>query len=62
MLQYLYPFIYTFVLALAVTPLVRRFALRKGFVDVPAPRKIHSQNIARIGGLAIFIPVILIIV
>ena len=62
MLQYHSPFIYTFVLALAVTPLVRRFALRKGFVDVPAPRKIHSQNIARIGGLAIFIPVILIIV
>lgn len=47
-----------FLLALAVTavsiPWVRRLALRTGFVDAPAQRKLHSTPIPLMGGVAIF--------
>lgn len=47
-----------FSLALAVTvfsiPWVRRLALRTGFVDAPAKRKMHSTPIPLMGGVAIF--------
>jgi UDP-GlcNAc:undecaprenyl-phosphate GlcNAc-1-phosphate transferase len=37
------------------TPLIRRYALRRGIVDRPSePRKIHTHPIAYLGGLAIF--------
>lgn len=47
-----------FLMALAVTavsiPWVRRFALRTGFVDAPAQRKLHSTPMPLMGGVAIF--------
>jgi UDP-GlcNAc:undecaprenyl-phosphate/decaprenyl-phosphate GlcNAc-1-phosphate transferase len=42
-----------FVLGLAITPLVRRIALRCNFMDHPGPRKIHSESISYGGGLAV---------
>lgn len=40
--------------SLALTPLVRRFALSRGWIDRPDPRKIHSgSSTPRLGGLAI---------
>lgn len=39
---------------LIVTPLVRRFALARGMVDCPGGRKVHTQPIPRLGGVAIF--------
>jgi UDP-GlcNAc:undecaprenyl-phosphate/decaprenyl-phosphate GlcNAc-1-phosphate transferase len=39
---------------LVVTPLVRRFALAKGLVDFPGGRKVHTQPIPRLGGVAIY--------
>jgi len=41
------------VCALALTPLARALALRIGFVDVPGPRKIHTEPMAYGGGLAL---------
>lgn len=52
-MSYLIAFTIAFVLSLAITPLVRRFALAKGILDLPAERKIHAEPIARMGGLAI---------
>ena len=44
------------VVSLAVTPLVRLFALRYGLLDQPdAARKIHEFPVPRLGGLAIAI-------
>lgn len=40
-------------LALGLTPLVRGWALRVGFVDKPGERKIHSREIAYGGGIAV---------
>ena len=42
-------------LAAGVTPLIRRFALRRGIIDRPSePRKIHTKPVAYLGGAAIF--------
>jgi UDP-GlcNAc:undecaprenyl-phosphate GlcNAc-1-phosphate transferase len=41
------------VLSLALTPLVARFAVAIGAVDLPGHRKIHIAPIPRLGGLAV---------
>ena len=43
------------VLAVAVTPVVRRMASRFGFVDQPSFRKVHTTPIPRLGGVAIYL-------
>jgi UDP-GlcNAc:undecaprenyl-phosphate GlcNAc-1-phosphate transferase len=45
----------SFVIAWVGTFLVRRAAIRVGFVDKPGHRKIHSKPIALGGGVAIFV-------
>jgi len=42
------------VVTFVVTPLVRRFAIRRGLVDRPGGRKVHERPIPRLGGVAIF--------
>ena len=53
------PFIIMFVISLLTTwasvPLVRRFALKFGFVDAPAARKVHRTPTPMLGGVAIFL-------
>ncbi|MFD0673687.1 glycosyltransferase family 4 protein [Cohnella sp. GCM10027633] len=41
-------------LALVLTPLVKKFAVRVGAVDVPNQRKVHTRIMPRMGGLAIY--------
>jgi len=41
------------VLALILTPLAARVAVRVGAIDVPDTRKVHSHPIPRLGGLAV---------
>ena len=52
-----------FLIALTITatsiPWVRKFALRVGFVDAPASRKLHKDPIPMLGGVAIFAGAIL---
>ncbi|MCI0394033.1 MAG: undecaprenyl/decaprenyl-phosphate alpha-N-acetylglucosaminyl 1-phosphate transferase [Chloroflexi bacterium] len=56
-------FIFIFLIALAVTafstPLIRRFSIWIGFVDVPATRKLHREPMPLMGGVAIFAGAIL---
>jgi UDP-GlcNAc:undecaprenyl-phosphate GlcNAc-1-phosphate transferase len=42
-------------LSLALTPLVRKLALRTGFVDQPVARSMHTEPKPYLGGLAIFV-------
>ncbi|MGM9986034.1 MAG: glycosyltransferase family 4 protein [Bacillaceae bacterium] len=44
-----------FVTSLLVTPLIKKLALKIGAVDKPNQRKVHSKVMPRLGGLAIFI-------
>lgn len=52
-LTYIAAFSVALVVALGVTPLARRVALRFGIVDHPNDRKIHSDPVPYLGGLAI---------
>jgi len=55
MAQYLLILLSAFVLAVGVTPLVRRLAIRLGVVDRPAARKIHTRTTPLLGGVAIYL-------
>ena len=55
MLPYLLVFGAAAATAAAVTPLVRRFAVRVGAIDHPSDRKVHPKPTPTLGGLAIFL-------
>lgn len=45
----------TLAVSLVLTPLVRRWAIRRGWVDVPGEeRRIHRKAVPRLGGIAMF--------
>lgn len=48
-------FIASCVMALLLTPLVKRFAFWVGAVDAPNHRKVHTRIMPRLGGIAIFL-------
>ena len=54
MIAVLFVFMTACLTALAFTPLVRRFALHFDLTDKPSARKMHSGNIPRVGGIALF--------
>ena len=43
----------SFLLALVLTPLVRNFSVRRGWVDSPDARRVHGAGIPRTGGVAV---------
>ncbi|TFB24392.1 undecaprenyl/decaprenyl-phosphate alpha-N-acetylglucosaminyl 1-phosphate transferase [Filobacillus milosensis] len=45
----------TFVVALLITPLVKKLAIQIGAVDNPSGRKVHKKIMPRLGGLAIYL-------
>ncbi|PIS29281.1 undecaprenyl-phosphate alpha-N-acetylglucosaminyl 1-phosphate transferase [Candidatus Saganbacteria bacterium CG08_land_8_20_14_0_20_45_16] len=51
---YLVTFILAFGTTYLITPLIRKLAIKIGAIDVPDERKIHSEPIARLGGLGIW--------
>ncbi len=54
-----FTFAAAFSIAIVLTPLARKLALRWGFVDNPGPRKIHVEPVPLLGGLAIYAAVVL---
>lgn len=44
-----------FITALAITPAVKKLAIRIGAVDKPNKRKVHQRIMPRLGGLAIYV-------
>lgn len=57
-LQIIMAFIASFVTVLIVTPFVIKFAIKIGATDKPNKRKVHQKIMPRLGGLAIFIGVV----
>jgi UDP-GlcNAc:undecaprenyl-phosphate GlcNAc-1-phosphate transferase len=49
----------SFVITLALVPLVMRLARRTGFLDMPGPRKVHTYPVPYGGGLAVAAGVLL---
>jgi UDP-GlcNAc:undecaprenyl-phosphate/decaprenyl-phosphate GlcNAc-1-phosphate transferase len=52
-------FLIALVTSFAITIPVRQFALRLGMVDRPGPRKIHLEPVPLLGGIAIYVGMIL---
>jgi len=53
--NYAWVLVVSFVVALCVTPIMRRLAVANGVIDRPSdPRKVHRQPIAYLGGAAVF--------
>ncbi len=48
-------FLITFLITLVMVPLIRKFCLKRGFVDYPNKRKIHKKPIPTLGGIGIWI-------
>ena len=61
MKTYLFVYLGSALLALAITPIVIWFARRIKAFDAPGIRKVHSNPVPRIGGIAIFISAMLLI-
>lgn len=59
LLIYIIGFIIALGLALLLTPLVKKFAVKVGAVDVPNARKVHTRIMPRLGGLGIFLAFLL---
>lgn len=55
--EFFYPtiFLCALIIVLILTPIVRTVGLKKGLFDQPDARKVHSQPMVRLGGVAIFI-------
>jgi UDP-GlcNAc:undecaprenyl-phosphate/decaprenyl-phosphate GlcNAc-1-phosphate transferase len=49
----------SFITVLIVTPLVMKLAIKIGAIDKPNKRKVHNRIMPRLGGLAIFLGVII---
>nr|NNM91532.1 undecaprenyl/decaprenyl-phosphate alpha-N-acetylglucosaminyl 1-phosphate transferase [Bacilli bacterium] len=58
-MPYVFALALSFVLVLLLVPIVKRIALKAGFVDMPNARKIHKEPIPLLGGLAIYVGFIL---
>lgn len=53
--NYAWVFVAAFVVALVMTPIMRRLAVANGVIDRPSdPRKVHRQPIAYLGGAAVY--------
>jgi UDP-GlcNAc:undecaprenyl-phosphate GlcNAc-1-phosphate transferase len=57
MAKYLPIYLVSLLLAMIITPLIIYIARRFNMVDKPDVRRVHTAPVGRIGGLAIFIPV-----
>lgn len=58
MLWYILPFIIGLIATLIITPFVKKLAFRMGAVDTPNERKVHTNIMPRLGGLAIYLGVV----
>lgn len=60
MVAYLMPLIVAIILSLILTPMVRKLAIKIGAVDIPKDdRRIHKEAMPLMGGLAIYLSVII---
>jgi UDP-GlcNAc:undecaprenyl-phosphate/decaprenyl-phosphate GlcNAc-1-phosphate transferase len=48
-------FMLSLAVSLVLTPQIRNIAIRYKIVDLPSARKVHSEPIPRIGGVAIYL-------
>ena len=54
-IRWLYVMVVSYLVAVALTPLVRHMAVRIGTVDHPSSRKIHESSTPLLGGVAVYL-------
>ncbi|KJS81353.1 MAG: UDP-phosphate N-acetylglucosaminyl 1-phosphate transferase [Peptococcaceae bacterium BICA1-8] len=54
-MQYLFYIMGSFLITLGLVPLIKKMAFKVGAVDNPCQRKVHCKPMPRLGGLAIYI-------
>jgi UDP-GlcNAc:undecaprenyl-phosphate/decaprenyl-phosphate GlcNAc-1-phosphate transferase len=59
MFKYTVIFIVSLIAALFCTPMARCLAVRMGVMDLPGERRVHSQPVPRLGGVAVFLSMVL---
>ncbi|MBD1823271.1 undecaprenyl/decaprenyl-phosphate alpha-N-acetylglucosaminyl 1-phosphate transferase [Cyanobacteria bacterium FACHB-DQ100] len=52
-------FLISFLVVLVATPIINRFGKRVGLVDQPNHRKVHQRPMVRLGGVAMFLGVVI---
>ena len=57
-MSYFYSFITAMLVSLMLIPVLRRYADRLGFIDIPDERKVHTIEVPRVGGIAMVIGVL----
>ncbi|MGB7273613.1 MAG: MraY family glycosyltransferase, partial [Geitlerinemataceae cyanobacterium] len=57
-LYHLLAFILSSLVVLASTPMIRAIGLKTGLVDRPGERKVHAKPMVRLGGVSIFLGVL----
>ena len=55
LLTYIIAPIFTTLIVLFITPIIRKFAVKYNLVDKPNSRKVHKESIPLVGGIAIFL-------
>ena len=55
-MEYVLIYLISAFLALAITPITIHFARRLNVLDMPDVRRVHTKPVPRIGGIAIFVP------
>jgi UDP-GlcNAc:undecaprenyl-phosphate/decaprenyl-phosphate GlcNAc-1-phosphate transferase len=58
MFKYAVIFLVSLVSALVCTPVVGRYAIGMGVMDLPGERRIHSVPVPRLGGIAVFLALV----
>ena len=59
---YLAPFLIAALMAGGLTYYVKSIAEKRGLADLPSPRKIHTKPVPRLGGVAIFLAFLIVVV
>ena len=52
---YLFAFIFAFAVVYLLTPHLRKFAIKIGFVDIPTKRKVHKEPVPHLASIGIFV-------
>ena len=56
---HIFAFLMSAIVVLLLTPVVKKAGLASGRVDIPGERKVHAQPMVRLGGVSIFIGVLI---
>lgn len=60
--RWLYVFILSFLLSNFLTPVVKNITIKFNILDYPNERKIHIHPVARLGGVAIFLTIVIVFI